>query len=105
MGGELKSTLSADSSRRLRSHPRPLVLVDDTQRTAVAEVLIGREQNDTERTRIVDAIVASDPALLIILGDLVFDGASPVNRSQFDLLTEPIRDADIPVLAVLGNHD
>ena len=88
-----------------RDDPRPLVLVGDTQRTAIPETLIGREQNDAERARIVEAIVAEAPALLVILGDLVFDGSSPSHWSRFDTLTEPIRDADIPVLAVLGNHE
>jgi Icc-related predicted phosphoesterase len=85
--------------------PRPLVLVSDTQRTSIPETLLGREQNDPERAGIIAAIVEEDPALLIMLGDLVFDGGSRRHWSRFDELTEPIRETELPVRMVLGNHE
>ena len=85
--------------------PRPLVLVGDTQRTSLPETLLGREQNDAERAAILAAIVEEDPALLIILGDLVFDGGSRGHWYRFDELAQPIRETDLPVRMVLGNHE
>jgi len=89
----------------LSDDPRPLVLVGDTQRTSLPETLRGREQNDAERARIIEAIAAEDPALVVILGDLVFDGSSASHWTRFDALMGPILGADIPVRALLGNHE
>ncbi len=78
-------------------------VVSDLQRTSWLE--FWRERNDAERAVLVGAIPASHPAFLAILGDLVFDGASPARWAELDALCAPIRDAGIPVFAALGNHE
>jgi predicted MPP superfamily phosphohydrolase len=78
-------------------------VVSDLQRTSWLE--FWRESNDAEREVLVRAIPASHPALLAILGDLVFDGSSPAKWAQLDATCAPIRDARIPVFAALGNHE
>jgi len=78
-------------------------VVGDLQRTGVVE--FWREQNDAERARIVEAIAREAPALLITLGDHVFDGGSARDWARFDALFAPVREARIPVLPIVGNHD
>jgi Icc-related predicted phosphoesterase len=79
------------------------VVVGDLQRTSWLE--FWRESNDAEREVLVRAIPASHPALLAILGDLVFDGSSPAKWAELDALCAPIRDAGVPVFAAVGNHE
>jgi Icc-related predicted phosphoesterase len=78
-------------------------VVSDLQRTSGLEVW--RESNRGERERIVARLSEERPDLLAILGDLVFHGSSVVDWAEFDQLMRPLRDAGVPVLPVLGNHD
>jgi Icc-related predicted phosphoesterase len=80
-----------------------IALVGDLQRTSVWE--FWREQNDRERVRIVRHIAAESPALLVLLGDLVWDGSSTSQWGDFDVLMRPVREKRIPVIATPGNHD
>jgi Icc-related predicted phosphoesterase len=80
-----------------------IAVVGDLQRTGIVE--FWREQNDAERARVVRAIAREAPALSITLGDHVFDGGSARDWARFDALFAPIREAKIPVLPILGNHD
>lgn len=82
-----------------------IAIVGDTQRTLAVERLVGREQNDAERPRIIAAIAAERPDLVVHLGDAVAFGASAADWKRFDELLSPIRAANIPVFPVLGNHD
>jgi len=101
------------SRRRFRSpepHAGEIVLhsgrfaaVGDLQRTSRAEVW--RESNDRERERLLRAIAAEAPDFVALLGDLVFRGSSAAEWSRFDSLAAPLREARIPVLPVLGNHE
>ncbi len=77
--------------------------VGDLQRTSTLE--FWRESNDGERERLVREITRVRPGFLVSLGDLVFDGASERHWARLDALTAPLREADIPVLPVLGNHE
>ncbi len=45
------------------------------------------------------------PDFVALLGDLVFRGSSPSEWSRFDRLAAPLRDARIPVVPILGNHE
>jgi hypothetical protein len=54
---------------------------------------------------VVAAIAAERPALLAITGDCVFQGSSARQWADFDRLMAPVRDAGIPVIAALGNHE
>jgi hypothetical protein len=78
-------------------------VVSDLQRTSWLE--LWRESNDAERPVLVGAIAAARPAFLAILGDLVFEGNSPAKWAELDALGAPIRAAQIPVFAALGNHE
>ncbi len=81
-----------------------IVVVGDLQRTApILEVW--REQNDRERTQVVEAIAAERPDLMVITGDCVFDGGSDAEWAAFDRLTIPLRAAAIPVVSAFGNHE
>lgn len=53
--------------------------------------------------RVVDAVVEADPAVVLIAGDFVYHSNPPVD-TVMELLA-PLAEADIPVFAVLGNHD
>jgi Icc-related predicted phosphoesterase len=80
-----------------------IAILGDLQRTSLWELMMGREQNDNERERIIAEIRKEDPSLLILLGDLVYDGGSRDQWIYFDNLMEPLKD--YPVLTVLGNHE
>jgi hypothetical protein len=83
----------------------PLAVIGDLQRTSFPERVIGREQNDPERRRIVAAVAGERPAAVVLLGDMVATGSSRAQWERFDALMEPIRALGCPVLAVPGNHD
>ena len=80
-------------------------VVGDTQRTLAIERLVGREQNDAERVRLIDSVAADRPDLLVHLGDAVAVGSSAADWAYFDRLMAPVRAAGVPVLPVSGNHD
>lgn len=77
--------------------------VGDLQRTSKLE--FWRESNDRERELLVREVARVHPGFLVSMGDLVFNGASGEHWARLDALTAPLREADIPVLPVLGNHE
>lgn len=78
-------------------------MVGDLQRTSFAEVW--RESNSEERVRLVAEIAALEPDFLVAVGDLVFCGSSRVDWGEFDVLAAPLRNARVPLLPILGNHE
>jgi predicted phosphohydrolase len=81
-----------------------VAVVGDLQRTSpVLEAW--REQNDTERARVVAALAEARPDLLVVTGDCVFDGGSDAQWADFETLTTPLRAAGIPVATAFGNHE
>ncbi len=85
---------------------RPFAAVGDLQRTSLLEtVFLLRESNDRERELVVRELARVRPAFAVSLGDLVFDGASARHWGELDTLLTPLREADIPMLPVLGNHE
>ena len=80
-----------------------VALVGDLQRTSVLEVW--RERNDRQRAALIRQIRASRPDALITLGDHVFWGPSTEDWQYFDRVMQPIRELNIPVFPVLGNHE
>lgn len=91
-------------------HVHPIVFrtgrfaaVGDLQRTSFAEVW--RESNDLERQRVVGSVAGDAPDFVALLGDLVFRGSSAAEWSRFDALAAPLREARIPVVPILGNHE
>lgn len=89
-----------DVSRRAAGR---FAVIGDLQRTSLAE--IWRESNERERDRLVREIAASSPDFLVGAGDLVFCGSSRLDWEEFDTLTRPLRDAGVPLLPILGNHE
>jgi 3',5'-cyclic AMP phosphodiesterase CpdA len=81
------------------------ILVGDTQRTSGFEILAGREQNDAPRQLVLDKIAEENPAFLVILGDLVFQGDDPSQWERFDEFAASIRQREIPVFPLFGNHE
>lgn len=91
-------------SDKFAYHPAAkIAVVGDLQRTSLLE--FWREQNDNERSRIVAHIAAGKPDLLVMLGDLVFNGSSKSQWEDFDILMRPVRDSAIPALSAVGNHE
>lgn len=100
--------------RRFRLHEVPLTVpgwpasLDGLRIALVGDVHAGSPWNNLARVRsVVDAVVAAEPDLVLLLGDHVADvtfghhlEAGPVARELSGLLR-----ADAPVLGVLGNHD
>ena len=87
------------------SKSRKIALVGDLQRTSIWELVMGREQNDPERGLIVKSISTDNPAMVILLGDMVFDGSNSFQWDYFDSLMNPVTEKNIPVKPVIGNHE
>jgi hypothetical protein len=78
-------------------------VLGDLQRTSRAE--FWRESNTEESRRLVAEIAARGPDFCVGLGDAVFRGSSVRDWRRFDALTAPLRDAGVPFLPILGNHE
>jgi hypothetical protein len=86
--------------------PKTIAIVGDIQRTNQAEItLLGRSQNDVERQEILNGIAGAKPDMLLMLGDQVAYGEGSDDWYRFDDFMKNIHYADIPVRALLGNHD
>ncbi len=83
----------------------PLVIVGDIQRTSIVERALGRESNPDARRRLVAAIGETRPAAIVIVGDLVFDGASAVDWTWFERVFAGAVHGGPSVHVALGNHD
>jgi Icc-related predicted phosphoesterase len=88
-----------------QSEIKPIAIIGDLQKTSLPEIFMGRESNDEERVLLVNEISGLDPAMMVILGDMVFDGSDANEWFGFDRLLEPVRKEKIPVYPVLGNHE
>jgi len=80
-----------------------VALIGDLQRTGPIEVW--RERNDVERALLLRQLAADQPDALVLLGDMVWWGASDEEWDYFDRVMEPVRSLQIPTLAVVGNHE
>ena len=80
-------------------------VVGDTQRTSFWECIIGREVNDNETKLIIKGISESRIRFVVFLGDMVFDGGNEKHWQYFDRTVMPLREARLPILPVLGNHE
>lgn len=80
-----------------------MVILGDTQRTSFVE--FWREQNDAAREGIFSAAARENPAAVIILGDLVFQGDSRRHWQWFNEAAAPLRRNCIPIFPILGNHE
>lgn len=82
-----------------------LALIGDTQRTLWLERLIGREDNDAERAALVRDLLTQNPGTVVLLGDMTCSGGARDEWQEFDALFAPLREASVPMLALLGNHE
>jgi Icc-related predicted phosphoesterase len=97
--------LNNNSFRRTGNHPLELAVIGDLQRTSVPEILINREQNDAEREEIVESVSKENVNGVILLGDLIFEGADEKEWSRFDRLISCISGKGIPAFSLMGNHE
>lgn len=84
------------------------ILIGDTQRTGWMEkYFIFRESNDSIQFKMFEKIAALEtkPSFIIHLGDMVYEGASEEDWKYFDDFTSEVRDMNIPILPLLGNHE
>ena len=81
-------------------------IIGDTQRTSVWErVFLFREQNDQQRSALVQAVARQSPGSVVLLGDLVFSGGSSRHWQRLDELLSPVLARGIPAIPLLGNHE
>jgi hypothetical protein len=79
--------------------------VGDTQRTTWPERLLGREQNDEGRARLVAQLAREPVTDLLHLGDLVSVGGSEGSWGRFDRLVAPLYRRGMAITPLVGNHD
>jgi Icc-related predicted phosphoesterase len=84
---------------------RHFTVIGDLQGTLGIEKLLRRETNDRERGMLLPEIARSNPAFVVMLGDLVTWGASVSDWKDFDTHSKTLRENRISVFAVPGNHD
>ena len=61
--------------------------------------------NRAVRTAIIDAVVKTKPAFVVITGDVPWRGAENGDWAVFDHEIKPVRDARISMLPAIGNHE
>ncbi len=101
----LKNLNGIDSVFIFKTEPKPVAIVGDLQRTSIFGRILSKEQNDSEREKIIQSIDSLHPGLLIILGDMVFQGSDTNMWLNFDSLIYPIKHDSISTSVILGNHD
>ncbi|MEZ4369827.1 MAG: metallophosphoesterase [Polyangiaceae bacterium] len=81
-----------------------LAILGDTQRTSFFERLLCREDNSEKQPLLISDLIEQDPAALVLVGDLVFDGGSNADWEFFDGLFAKF-PRSTPVLPMWGNHE
>jgi Icc-related predicted phosphoesterase len=113
-GGRCSSIASLDTPDRppveyldeVVYNDRPLAVLGDTQRTSWQECFLrGRRINDREQEALMRSLAAEQAGALVIVGDMVYQASDPQHWTFFDMLMDPIREKNIPVLALMGNHE
>ncbi len=100
---EKKPAVQYSSDILKRQHLKSFILVGDTQRTSVWE--FWREKNRNVQDSVLKKISEENPAFVIHLGDLVFQGDDHCHWQDFNKFAKDIYKKNIPILPVLGNHD
>ena len=84
----------------------PIVVVGDFQPTSFFErTVLGRESNGAAAEKVAAAMAAEEPSLVLLLGDLVFDGSSVGDWHRVDAILAPLRDTGAGFRLAPGNHD
>jgi len=89
----------------LVARTRRLAVIGDTQSTALLERLVGLEQNEHHRPLLFAEMHRREPDGVLHLGDLVTWGSSEAHWRKLDAELAALRDAGVPVMPVVGNHD
>ncbi|NOH00095.1 MAG: hypothetical protein HND52_19205 [Ignavibacteriae bacterium] len=80
-----------------------IIIIGDTQQTSFWE--FWRESNSDFTPVILKKIAEENPAMILHLGDVVFNGASTNHWNEFNEFAAPIFTKQIPIYPVLGNHE
>ncbi len=80
-----------------------ILIIGDTQRTSIWE--FWREKNEDYRGIVLNKLAAENPAFIVHLGDIVFQGSSDSHWQEFDQKSEQIKTRNIPIYPLLGNHE
>ncbi|NQW29824.1 MAG: metallophosphoesterase [Ignavibacteria bacterium] len=83
--------------------PLKIAVIGDLQQTSFLETW--RERNNRPQIRQIQLLAATNPDLVVTLGDNVFWGSSDDDWAYFDRLLIPLRKRGIPIMPVLGNHE
>lgn len=82
---------------------KPLIIIGDTQRTSLLE--FWRERNNGVSKHMLDEVCNENPAAVIHLGDMVFNGSSRSSWNDFEHDAASVFSRQIPFYPVLGNHE
>lgn len=78
-------------------------IVGDMQETSRLE--FWRESNLAARDVLIRQVVSASAPVVVLLGDMVFDGSSAAHWSRFDRTIAPLREAGCTLVPVIGNHE
>lgn len=85
---------------------KELVFASDTQAPMLVETILLKPDHNRTATRMVfNDILKAKPASVFLLGDVVNLGYSKKQWRPMDRYLQTLRDNNIPVHAVLGNHE
>lgn len=107
-GTLIEPRLILDEERISATIPGLPAEAEQPELAVIADLQVGMWfANIAMAERIIDRVVEEDPDALLIAGDFVYseDPANPEKIEQVIDILAPVIDADIPVYAVLGNHD
>lgn len=79
------------------------ILIGDTQKTTWFE--FWRERNVSATSALVAEIARRSPGFVLHLGDLTARGQSGPHWRHFDRVFRPLRDAGVPLVPTVGNHE
>jgi predicted phosphodiesterase len=86
--------------------PTTIAVVGDLQTTSSWErIFMARSDNHRERTMILNQIAEDKPDMLLLLGDQVGTGDETEEWGYFDDVMSKVKEAQIPIRAIYGNHD
>lgn len=81
---------------------------EDKEIAVIGDFQIGMwMDNDSTVEQMAEELVEMDPSAVLFLGDYVYHSVNnhAAERQRVKELIQPLTDSDIPVFAVLGNHD
>lgn len=108
-GVVIEPRLILDIEREVASIPDLPPAWDGERVGVIADLQVGMALDNTGTIEsAVERLIAERPAAVLLAGDFVYlTGRAQLDSvlTKLQSLLRPLRDADIPVYAVLGNHD